>query len=158
MHSHWSTRVNQSPTNLSFALVIEKAAGFRDSVMTLLREHGWLVHGISRAEEAFNILAHIPYGLIVLDAELLGTGGIDFVRFVRADWTPGIYQLGFARPWTNSCELVAGRLLSFEGIGIANAGFPAKFTATVFCRFSICAAKSGVIETLSGRFCRVGKR
>jgi CheY-like chemotaxis protein len=83
MHSHWNTRGNQSPTNLSFALVIEEVAGFRDSVMALRREHGWLVHGISRAEEAFNILAYIPSDLIVLDAELPGTGGIDFVRFVR---------------------------------------------------------------------------
>jgi DNA-binding response OmpR family regulator len=53
------------------------------SIMALLRERGWLVHGISRAEEAFNILAHIPYDLIVLDSELPGLGGIDFVRILQ---------------------------------------------------------------------------
>ena len=35
-----------------------------------------------------------------------------------------------------SCKLVTGTALSFTGIGIASAGFPAKFTATVFCRFA----------------------
>ena len=51
--------------------------------MALLRERGWLVHGISRAEEAFNILAHIPYNLIVLDSELPGICGMDFVRILQ---------------------------------------------------------------------------
>jgi hypothetical protein len=32
--------------------------------MALLRKRGWLVHGINRAEQAFNILAHIPYDSI----------------------------------------------------------------------------------------------
>ena len=69
--------------NFSFALVIEEAESLRMSIIALLRERGWLVHGISRAEEAFNILAHIPYGLIVLDSELPGLCGIDFVRILQ---------------------------------------------------------------------------
>jgi len=84
MHSPiWSTRNYQDRINLSFALVIEQVAGFRNSVMTLLRKRGWLVHGTSRAEEAFSILAHIPYDLIVLDSELPGMCGIDFVRILQ---------------------------------------------------------------------------
>jgi DNA-binding response OmpR family regulator len=51
--------------------------------MALLRELGWLVHGVGRAEEAFSILAHIPYALIVLDSELPGISGIDFVRILQ---------------------------------------------------------------------------
>jgi len=43
-----------------------------------------------------------------------------------------------------SCRLVAGTILSFNGIGIANAGFPAKFTATVFCRPNISASKRAI--------------
>src|ERR1700752_4163974 len=31
-----------------------------------MREYGWLVHGIRRAQQAVSILRHIPYGLIVL--------------------------------------------------------------------------------------------
>jgi DNA-binding response OmpR family regulator len=69
--------------NFSFALVIEEAESLRMSIIALLRERGWLVHGISRAEEAFNILAHIPYDLIVLDSELPGLCGIDFVRILQ---------------------------------------------------------------------------
>ena len=84
MHNQiWNTRKYQNRLNLSFALVIEEAANFRNSVMALLREHGWLVHGTSRAEEAFSILAHIPYDLIVLDSELPGISGIDFVRILQ---------------------------------------------------------------------------
>ena len=84
MHSRtWNTRNYPDPLNSSFALVIEEAAQFRDSVMALLRKRGWLVHGINRAEQAFNILAHIPYDLIVLDSELPGICGIDFVRILQ---------------------------------------------------------------------------
>ena len=69
--------------NFSFALVIEEAESLRMSIIALLRERGWSVHGISRAEEAFKILAHIPYNLIVLDSELPGLCGIDFVRILQ---------------------------------------------------------------------------
>jgi len=69
--------------NFSFALVIEEIESLRLAIVALLRERGWLVHGISRAEEAFNILAHIPYDLIVLDSELPGLCGIDFVRILQ---------------------------------------------------------------------------
>ena len=76
-------------TNFRFALVIEQADSLRISVVELLRKQGWLVHGITRAEQAFNILAHIPYGLIVVDSELPGISGIEFVRILhnsKEDW------------------------------------------------------------------------
>ena len=38
---------------------------------------------IWRAEQAFHILAHIPYRLIVIDSELPGLCGIDFVRILH---------------------------------------------------------------------------
>ena len=73
---------------LNFALVIEEADSLRSSIVALLRERGWLVHGINRAEQAFVILAHIPYTLIVLDSELPGINGMDFVRIMQnsRDW------------------------------------------------------------------------
>jgi CheY-like chemotaxis protein len=52
-------------------------------ILALLRERGWLAHGISWAEEALNILADIPYDLIVLDSELPGLSGVDFVRILQ---------------------------------------------------------------------------
>jgi CheY-like chemotaxis protein len=85
MHSRiWDTRSYENRLTLSVALVIEEAADFRDSVMAFLRERSWLVHGTSRAEEAFSILVHIPYDLIVLDSELPGICGIDFIRILRS--------------------------------------------------------------------------
>ncbi|MBV9877310.1 MAG: response regulator [Verrucomicrobia bacterium] len=68
---------------LKFALVVDEADRLRTSVITILREHGWLVHAVTRAEHAFGILAHIPYSLIVLDSELPGLCAADFVRILR---------------------------------------------------------------------------
>ena len=84
MHSRiWNTRSDEKRMAFSFALVVEEVATFRNSVMALLRERGWLVHGTNGAEEALRLLAHIPYSLIVLDAELPGMGGVDFVRMLQ---------------------------------------------------------------------------
>ena len=77
------TRTKSGRSNFASALVIEEAGDLRSSVMALLRKCGWLVHGISRAEQAFNLLASIPYDLIVLDSELPGICGIDFVRILQ---------------------------------------------------------------------------
>jgi CheY-like chemotaxis protein len=77
----WNTQ--DSSNRFNFALVIDEANKLRDSVMALLRGHGWLVHGISRAEQALSVLAHIPYGLIVLDSELPGLCATDFTRILR---------------------------------------------------------------------------
>ena len=71
------------PNRLKFALVVDEADSLRTSVITRLREHGWLVHAVSRAEHAFGLLAHIPYSLIVLDSELPGVCATEFVRILR---------------------------------------------------------------------------
>jgi CheY-like chemotaxis protein len=41
-----------------------------------------LAHPIKRAEHAFKILRYIPYKLIVIDSELPGIPGMDFVRIL----------------------------------------------------------------------------
>jgi CheY-like chemotaxis protein len=75
---------------LKFALVVDEADSLRTSVITLLREHGWLVHAVSQPEHAFGILVHIPYSLIVLDSEIPGVCAMDFVRILRNSnqWQP----------------------------------------------------------------------
>jgi CheY-like chemotaxis protein len=78
-----NTKHRSNRLNFSVALVIEETGSFRSLVMSLLRERGWLVHGIGRAEEAFRILGHIPYDLIVLDSELPGMCSIDFARVLQ---------------------------------------------------------------------------
>ena len=91
MHSRiWDTASEKERSGFSFALVVEEVANFRNSVMALLRQRGWLVHGTNGAEEALRLLAHIPYSLIVLDSELPGMGGIDFVRMLQnsREWPP----------------------------------------------------------------------
>ena len=66
--------------NFRCGLVIVEADALRDFIVQLLRKQGWLVHGIRRAEQALNILAHIPYELIIIDSELPGTCERDFMR------------------------------------------------------------------------------
>ena len=84
MHSRiCNSGTKKEEIGFSFALVVEDVANFRNSVMALLRERGWLVHGTAGPEEALRLLAHIPYSLIVLDSELPGMGGVDFVRMLQ---------------------------------------------------------------------------
>ena len=71
------------PLNFRYALVIEEMDSVRTSIVNVLRAQGWLVHGVPRAEQAFHILAHIPYNLVVIDSELPGIAGIDFVRILH---------------------------------------------------------------------------
>jgi CheY-like chemotaxis protein len=71
------------PLKFRFALVIEEADYMRISLVNVLKARGWYVHGIRRAEQAVHILAHIPYGLIVIDSELPGLCAIDFVRILH---------------------------------------------------------------------------
>lgn len=66
--------------NFRCALVIVEADALRAFIVQLLRKQGWLVHWMRLAEQAFNILAHIPYELIVIDSELPGMSSIDFMR------------------------------------------------------------------------------
>ena len=71
------------PLKFRFALVIEEADSLRMSLVNVLKAQGWHVHGIGRAERAFHILPHIPYSLIVIDSDLPGLSGIDFVRVLH---------------------------------------------------------------------------
>jgi DNA-binding NtrC family response regulator len=71
------------PLNFRYALVIQEIDSVRTSIANVLRAQGWLVHGIRRAEQAFDILAHIPYNLVIIESELPRIGGIDFVRILH---------------------------------------------------------------------------
>ena len=91
MHSQiWNARTYPNRIDFSFALVVGKAANSRNSVMALLRERDWLVHGTNGSEEALRLLSHIPYNLIVVDSELPGMGVTDFVRLLQnsREWPP----------------------------------------------------------------------
>jgi CheY-like chemotaxis protein len=83
-HTHSQMRNTQQPSSqFKFALVIEESDNLRNSVVTLLREYGWLVHGIRRAEQAVSILRHIPYGLIVFGSELPGMCAMELAQILR---------------------------------------------------------------------------
>ena len=69
--------------NFRTALVIADDCDLRKSVVQHLKHEGWIVHGITNAEHALPILACIPYGLIIVDCELPGIDGKDFVRLLH---------------------------------------------------------------------------
>jgi hypothetical protein len=58
------------PLNFRYALVIQEIDSVRTSIANVLRAQGWLVHGIRRAEQPFDILAHIPYNLVIIESAL----------------------------------------------------------------------------------------
>src|SRR6516225_7259687 len=76
---------NFSITQLDFrsALVIEKSDVLRHSIVEHLKNRGWIVHGITRAEQALPVLQHIPYQLIVIDCEISGMTATEFVRIIQ---------------------------------------------------------------------------
>ena len=69
--------------NFRTALVIAYDCDLRNSVVQHLKHEGWIVHGITKAEHALPILAHIPYELIIVDCELPGIDGNDFMRLLH---------------------------------------------------------------------------
>jgi DNA-binding response OmpR family regulator len=69
--------------NFRCALVIVAADHLRIFIVELLRKQGWLVHGIRQTEQAFKLLAHIPYELIIIDSEVAETSGIDDVHSLQ---------------------------------------------------------------------------
>jgi hypothetical protein len=70
-----SMPVQLSPGSLEFrcALVIEEDEVLRLEVGRRLKERGWLVHGIRRAEQAVPLLGRIPYHLIITDTDFAGS-------------------------------------------------------------------------------------
>jgi hypothetical protein len=51
--------------------------------MQHLKHESWIVHGITKAEHALPISAHIPHELIIVDCELPVIDGKDFVRLLH---------------------------------------------------------------------------
>jgi DNA-binding response OmpR family regulator len=74
--------------NFRCALVVVRADDLRMFIVQLLRKQGWLVHGIRQIEPACNLLAHIPYELIIIDAEVAETSAIDYIHSLQnaRDW------------------------------------------------------------------------
>src|ERR1700746_2164005 len=64
------------------ALVIEQSDVLRRSIVEHLKNRGWIVHGIKRAEQALPVLEHIPYHLIVIDGEISGMTATEFARIL----------------------------------------------------------------------------
>lgn len=116
--------------NLHIALVIAGDSGLRKSIVQQLKHEGWIVHGITRPEEALPILPHIPYQLIIVDCELAGIDGEDFVHLLHnagawraihlvaltnclgAPLAPGLAQLGAFRASKDAWPDVLSHFLS----------------------------------------------
>jgi len=69
--------------------------------------------------------------------------------------TARIEKSRFAQPRQTTAGWWPGTILSFNGIGTANAGISAKFTQRCFARPNISASKKGLFPLQKGRFCRL---
>jgi DNA-binding response OmpR family regulator len=63
--------------------VIVEADDLRIFIVQLLRKQGWLVHGIRQTEQAFNLVVHIPYELLIIDSEMPEMSKIDYLRSLQ---------------------------------------------------------------------------
>ena len=68
----WGSSFNINRFDFRSALVIEQSDVLRRSIVEHLKNKGWIVHGIKRAEQALPVLQHIPYHLIVIDCKVSG--------------------------------------------------------------------------------------
>ena len=66
--------------NFRCALVIVEEYDLRSFIIQLLRERGWLVHGIRQTEQALSLLAHIPYELVIIDCEVSEVARMHYMR------------------------------------------------------------------------------
>ena len=69
--------------NFRAAFVVADDCHLRNPILLNLRDQGWIVHRIRSTEHVFPILARIPYELIIVDSELPGIDGKDFVHLLR---------------------------------------------------------------------------
>jgi DNA-binding NtrC family response regulator len=84
----WGCSFNINQFNFRSALVIEQSDVLGGSIVEHLKNRGWIVHGIKRAEQAFPVLRHIPYHLIVIDSDISGIKATEFARIIHesAKW------------------------------------------------------------------------
>jgi CheY-like chemotaxis protein len=78
-----SSNFNIKRLDFRSALVIEQSDVLRHSIVEYLKNRGWIVHGITRAEQALPVLRHIPYHLIVIDREISGMTAREFVGIIQ---------------------------------------------------------------------------
>jgi CheY-like chemotaxis protein len=78
----WGSSFNINRFDFRSALVIEQSDVLRRSIVEHLKNRGWIVHGIKRAEQALPVLEHIPYHLIVIDGEISGMTATEFARIL----------------------------------------------------------------------------
>ena len=120
--------------NFRAALVIADDCRLRKSIVQQLRYEGWIVHGITKVEHALPILAHIPYELIIVDCELPGIDGKDFVHLLHdagawrainlvaftdcrsAPLAPGLAHLGAFPAGKDAWPAVLSHFLSHLGV------------------------------------------
>jgi CheY-like chemotaxis protein len=78
----WGSSFNINRFDFRSALVIEQSDVLRRSIVEHLKNRGWIVHGIKRAEQALPVLQHIRYHLIVIDCEICGMRATQFARII----------------------------------------------------------------------------
>ena len=139
---HWMTD-QQFADNFAIAML---SPGPNVLIVTLI---GYQVAGIAGAL----IATFAMCGPAVLVAGIVGrtferSGDAEWAIVIKTALVPlsiGLMGAASLILGPTSCRLVTGILLSFTGIGIASAGFPARFTGTVFCMTKTRASISAIL-------------
>lgn len=78
-------------------LLVEDEPRLRDMLQRALREMGCRPNGASSAEQALRLMERQSHPIVIVDLNLPGAGGMDFLRTVRKRWpkTQAIILTGF---------------------------------------------------------------
>lgn len=78
-------------------LLVEDDARFRDVLLRGMREMGFRPAAVASAEQATRRMDRRPCPIVIVDLNLPGAGGMDFLRVVRQRWpqTQAIILTGF---------------------------------------------------------------
>lgn len=78
-------------------LLVEDEPRLRDMLLRAVREMGFRPTGASSAEQAMRLMDQSPHPIVVVDLNLPGASGMDFLRDVRRRWpgTQAIILTGF---------------------------------------------------------------
>jgi Nif-specific regulatory protein len=79
-------------------LIVDDDKAFRSVTQTLLQDEGYLVDIAKSASEATTLMLERHYDLVLTDLVMPGTGGLDFLEYIKAHQpaTPVVMITGFA--------------------------------------------------------------
>jgi DNA-binding NtrC family response regulator len=61
-------------------LVVDDQAGMRDTMVAILKQHGYQVSSAADGETAFNFVQEMPFDVVVMDVRMPGRDGVSVLE------------------------------------------------------------------------------